>query len=145
MLSKPQHGWTEITIGCFVGDGSYIQDIPVLLLEAFTKAIRYNIPAEITIDEEGSEFTIQTLRSTTVTTHRSASETYMFAIDVRTLAAELLADLRRDWQDWLTWPPEHDPALLDRRKQLTFVTQRADHLARLMNSLEISLQQNGGL
>ena len=145
MLSKPHHGWTEIVIGSFVGDGSYIQDIPVLLMEAFTSAIRYKTPAEITIDEEGTEFTIQTLDTTMITVDREATETFTFPISVHSLANEFLADLRRDWQDWLAWPPEYDPALLDKRRQHTFIDRRADHLTRLMNNLEKALHENGGL
>ena len=47
MLSKPEHGWTTIQIGGFVGDGSYIQDVPIMCLEAFIRALSYNIPMEI--------------------------------------------------------------------------------------------------
>lgn len=35
MLSKPQFGWTDITIGDWTGKLSYINDVPVVLLNAF--------------------------------------------------------------------------------------------------------------
>lgn len=35
MLSKPQFGWTDITIGDWTGKLSYIDDVPIILLNAF--------------------------------------------------------------------------------------------------------------
>lgn len=128
MLSKPQHGWTEITIGDFVGRGSYIQDLPTMLLEMFLRTLRWNIPAEITIDEEGSAFKFCAKNANCISIHRDSGEVFYFDIDVRTLAAEFISDLRRDWQDWILWSHEQDPAFSAKHP--------ADQLSRLINTLE---------
>ena len=128
MLSKPQHGWTEIVVGDFVGRGSYIQDLPVMLLEMFLRTLRWNIPSEITINEEGSTFRLCAASATTLSIHHSAGETFSFDIDLRILAAELIADLRRDWQDWFVWSHEHDSEFSEKH--------RCDHLSRLIDTLK---------
>lgn len=128
MLSTPRYGWTEISIGDFRGRGSHIQNIPVLLLEAFLRALRWHIPAEITIDEEGSTFDLCSLYTTTIAVHRGDDELHHFDIDVQALASELIADLRRDWQDWLCWPEGCTPT--------DSPEHRAAHLTRLINESE---------
>ena len=132
MLSAPCHGWTEITVGDFVGRGSHIQDVPVLLLEAFLRSLRWNIPAEVAIDEEGSTFELHSLDTTVISVRRDSNATYCFNLDAHTLAAELIADLRRDWQGWLLWRGSDSKTSLERR---------AAHLNRLIDELEKHLLQ----
>lgn len=134
MLSKPHHGWLDITIGDFIGRGSYIQDIPVLFLEAFIRALAYNIPATIEIDEEDSSFTIFAHRATTITVCRAEKESRFFDIDVRTLAEELLNDLNEYHDEWLKWPPEV-PHLSERDRSF-FLKKRSAQLTRLTNELK---------
>ena len=45
MLSKPQFGWTDITIGDWTGRLSYIDDVPMILLNALrepTSRVHFN-------------------------------------------------------------------------------------------------------
>lgn len=44
MLSKPQFGWTDITIGDWTGKLSYIDDVPVVLLNAFYNVLAIKNP-----------------------------------------------------------------------------------------------------
>ena len=134
MLSKPSHGWTEITVGNFTGYGSYIQDIPVLLMEALSRVLAYGITSSIDIDEEGTIFSI-TFAPDSVTLSRE-SESAFFPLSARHLAGELLADLRRDWDDWLTWPAECNPNLLSPCEIQEFRKDRATLLTRLINTVE---------
>lgn len=134
MLSKPLHGWTDITVGSSVGRGSYIQDLPTLLMEALARVLAYGISSAVEIDEEGSVFKL-IFAPDTVSFVREGKPA-VFAIPARQLARELLADLRRDWEDWLTWPTECSPSLLTPREIKDFCASRAIHLTRLMHFIE---------
>lgn len=134
MLSKPLHGWTEITIGNFVGHGSYIQDIPVIFLEAFIRALACNTPAEIVVDEEGSMFTLRSHRSTTISARRAEEEIFFFNIDSVTLAKELLKDLQESWHEWLEWPSE--VRLASEKEKSSYLKSRNTQLIRLTHELK---------
>lgn len=134
MLSKPLHGWTDITIGSATGCGSHIQDIPTLLIEALSRVLAYSVSSTVEIDEEGSVFRL-IFTPETVSFIRS-DETTVFALTARQLAHELLTDLRRDWEDWLTWPAECNPRHLSPREAKDVRQHRAAHLNRLMRTLE---------
>lgn len=140
MLSTPEHGWTEIQIGPFTGWGGFIQDVPVLFLEAFIRALSCDLPAEVQIDEEGSAFTVRAHHDTQITAFRDAVETFRCGADVRALAKELLRDLRRDWDLWLTWPLANHPDRLTKAERRDFLDRRAAHLTRLTQSLAHALQ-----
>lgn len=134
MLSKPSHGWTEITVGSFTGYGSYIQDVPVLLTEALSRVLAYGITSSIDIDEEGTIFSI-TFAPDSVTLTRGKEQS-LFPFSAHHLANELIGDLRRDWEDWLTWPAECNPRLLSSREIQDFRKDRAAYLTRLISTLE---------
>lgn len=134
MLSCPEHGWTEITIGDFISYASYIQDIPVLFLEAFIRALAYGIPAEIQVDEEGSSFTLRSHHTTTITVHRKPEEIHHFNQNVGTLAQACRNDLLQFWQAWLEWPPEAQ--LLHGKERDVFLENRSAQLTRLIRELD---------
>lgn len=134
MLSKPLYGWTDITVGNFIGRGSHIQDIPILFLEAFLRALAHNIPAEIEVDEEGSTFIMQSYHSTTITAFRNEQETFFIDADATALAAELLNDLRNNWNDWLEWPAEI--RLSSEKEKPALLKSRNIQLTRLSRELE---------
>lgn len=134
MLSKPQHGWTEITIGDFTGHGSYIQDLPVMFLEAFLRALHWGTETEITINEEGSSFTVRSLHTTEIAVHREREESFFFDTGVRELAQSLLFDLEHDRPEWLKWPPEC--RRMNEKELRSFCADRNAHLNRLINELK---------
>lgn len=39
MISNPEHGWCDFVLGDFYGTPSYITNVPVDLLQAFSDAI----------------------------------------------------------------------------------------------------------
>lgn len=140
MLGTPENGWVEIRIGAFSGWGSFIQDMPVLLLESFTRALSCGLPAEIWIDKEGSRFLIRAHCATEIVAYRGTPETFRFATDLRTLARELLCDLDRDWNFWLTWPLANRTGGMSKSELSDFLNRRAAHLTRLTQALACALE-----
>ena len=62
-IAEPQHGWSQLTIKdddgkLFNGSLSYIQDVYQMFLHAFAVYLREGIQVAISIDEEGTGFTI---------------------------------------------------------------------------------------
>lgn len=57
MISNPAYGWCDFQLGDFLGNPSYLTDVPVDLLDAF---IDYHTKGYgmAWFDEEGSEFTL---------------------------------------------------------------------------------------
>ena len=140
MLGTPENGWVEIRIGAFSGWGSFIQDVPVLLLEAFTRALSCDLPAEIWIDEEGSRFLIRAHRDTKIVAHRDAAETFRCGAGLRALAEELLLGLDRDWNFGLTWPLANRTGGMSKSELGEFPNRRAAHLMRLTQALARALE-----
>ena len=58
MFTKPKNGWTEIHLEDFEGLGSYIQDIPVMVLDRGVQSVQERTPLKLWFDEEESAFTL---------------------------------------------------------------------------------------
>lgn len=53
MLSRPQHGWTTISIGSFKDRASYMTDVSTDCLDAFIYGTEKGVPVTIYFDAEG--------------------------------------------------------------------------------------------
>ena len=58
MFTRPKNGWTEIHLEDFEGLGSYIQDIPVMVLDRGVQSVQERTPLKLWFDEEESAFTL---------------------------------------------------------------------------------------
>ena len=58
MLSKPEYGWSNITIRDWSDRCSYIDDIPVMLLDAIYQQLCNNTIQAVGFDAEGYEYII---------------------------------------------------------------------------------------
>ena len=58
MFTRPKNGWTEIHLEDFEGLGSYIQDIPVMVLDRGVQSVQERTPLKLWFDEEESVFTL---------------------------------------------------------------------------------------
>lgn len=110
MLSKPKHGWTDITLGDFTGRGSYLTDIPVDLLNAFINALRDFTPASVFFDEEGSEFTLVSHYDGTYIIAEREEKPELISIDIRfiELIKEVINDIESDIKGWADWMCYYD-------------------------------------
>ena len=68
MFTKPKNGWTEIHLEDFEGLGSYIQDIPVMVLDRGVQSVQERTPLKLWFDEEESAFTLTADEETKIVT-----------------------------------------------------------------------------
>lgn len=113
MLSKPEHGWSRITIGDWSDRCSYIDDVPFELLGALETSCRVNQPVAVKFDAEGWDYIIvfdqfeTHIISTRVGIFSFDDDCcysyYTIEIDREELAKELIADIRKYIDYWTEW------------------------------------------
>ena len=104
MLSRPEAGWSELTLGDFKAPVSFLTDIPFDWLRACLNSLKYGIPAAFFLDSEGTTTTIVVNFATTyIISSSDLSVTYMSDIFVTDFAKMLIEDIRRDFDKWLYW------------------------------------------
>lgn len=116
MLTKPDCGWADITIGAFCDRCSYVQNVPSELLDALIERLGKSKPTVVEIDAEGYNYAIVFGMSSVYVIHDVCEETeagvmsdgdestlMQLDVPVRSLASELIADIRRDIDVWGEW------------------------------------------
>lgn len=118
MLDTPKHGWGKIHIGAWSDRCSYLDDVPMKLLEAFMRCFREPEPQSVRFDAEGYEYIIVfDTYQTYVITSKDDDELTVLDVDYRTLAAECITDTRRDLDAWAAFLyQDADPEILQKRK-----------------------------
>lgn len=126
MLSKPKHGWTTIEVfGNRIGAASYLDDVPILTLDAFIQYFS-NIQEQgdasfsITYDAEGFSFGLVTWNDTIYAIDNCGdAEPFVRLLEVKTkngqyvsvkeglqaLGTELIDDIQSNIDDWAWWNP----------------------------------------
>ena len=108
MFAKPKNGWTDILLGDFEGLGSYIQDVPVEVMEASLSALKKNIPLRLHFDEEGSEFTLTADADTKIVAKGYyGPETYEVKLTKTELIREICEDMEEFFTDWVEFSEEY--------------------------------------
>ncbi|MGN1230763.1 MAG: hypothetical protein ACI4TP_02585 [Anaerotignum sp.] len=108
MFTKPKNGWTDILLGDFEGLGSYIQDVPVEVMDACIRALRDDVPVELHFDEEGSAFTLTADETVKIVAQGYyGPEEYEVKLTKVELAQEILEDMEKFFEDWVEWPEEY--------------------------------------
>ena len=101
MLDAPKLGWRKIHIGAWSDRCSYLDDVPMKLLEAFVRCFRESEPQSVRFDAEGYEYILVfDTYQTCVITSKDGNELTVLDVDYRTLAAECITDIRRDLDAW---------------------------------------------
>ena len=112
MLDKPEHGWSRITIGYWSERCSYLDDVPMDLLNAFILTLTYGTPSFVRFDAEGWEYLIVFSANSVEIFTEEATDVYYSSpiyryeyipINLRKLASELLSDVRQDIKAWSLW------------------------------------------
>ncbi|MBQ8554484.1 MAG: hypothetical protein IJ438_01295 [Clostridia bacterium] len=129
MLSRPEHGWSDICIGEHRLRVSYIEPVPEMLLMTFIRALSTNAAADVTFDAEGWTWRLESDAVTRLTImDGDATETYTVTVSARELAQEAVDDFQRDLEAWSSdWNCRHRPGQA--------ATERAK-IARLCKQLE---------
>ena len=108
MFTKPKNGWTDIVLDEFEGLGSYIQDVPVEVMEASISALKKNEPLKLHFDEEGSEFTLTADADTKIVAQGYyGPETYEVKMTKTELIREICEDMEEYFHDWVEFSEEY--------------------------------------
>ena len=108
MFTKPKNGWTDIILDDFEGLGSYIQDVPVEVMEASISALKKNEPLKLHFDEEGSEFTLTADDKTMIVAQGYyGPETYEVERTKLELIREICEDMEEYFHDWVEFNEDY--------------------------------------
>lgn len=108
MFTKPKNGWTDIILDDFEGLGSYIQDVPVEVMEACISVLKNGTPLELHFDEEGSEFTLTADEKTMIVAQGYyGPETYEVKRTKLELIKEICEDMEEYFHEWVEFSEEY--------------------------------------
>lgn len=104
MLTKPDCGWTTVTLGDFADRASYLTNVPDELLHALIYGIETYSPTSVQFDAEGWDYTI-TFRplETYVVRVKEVPELFVIDMGIYEVAREVLADIEGDLDAWVQW------------------------------------------
>lgn len=106
MIKNDGHGWGTFKLGNFTGRLSYIEDVPVDLLQAF---IDWHDKGSgcAWIDEEGTEFTlVLTPYSAYMIVERGGVELFdLSELKIEEIEKELIDDIESDFEGWVNFMP----------------------------------------
>ena len=136
MLDKPWAGWSDIHIGDWTDRCSYIDNVPFMLLEAFTIAISKNSIESVKFDAEGWEYILVLDYSDVHIISDKADDGFIYhsvEIDREELAKELIADIRHNIDDWAEWDDwgsgiAHEDRTWERKKMLSSMCAELEEL-----------------
>ena len=124
MLDTPKHGWSNISIGSWHDRCSYLDDMPVVLLNALRRFLTAKLPVAAKFDAEGYEYILVfDFGVVHIISDDEDGDKYQLSsqeVSIPALAKELVEDIRRDidaWADWQNYEVQTKEALA-RRKQL---------------------------
>lgn len=108
MFTKPKNGWTDILLDDFEGLGSYIQDVPVEVMEASIAALKKDIPLKLHFDEEGSEFMLTADADTKIVAQGYyGPEEYEVKMTKIELIREICEDMEEYFHDWVEFNEDY--------------------------------------
>ncbi|MBQ2924799.1 MAG: hypothetical protein IJE57_04410 [Anaerotignum sp.] len=138
MFTKPRNGWTDIVLDDFEGLGSYIQDVPVEVMEATISALKKDALLELHFDEEGSEFTLTADENTKIVAQGYyGPETYEVKRTKTELIREIFEDMEEYFTDWVEFSEEYVYFEDDEAEQKqAFYEEREIVLKALLNELK---------
>lgn len=123
MLDTPKYGWCHLQIGDWQDRCSYLNDVPVLLLDALTAALKRGTHlAAVSLDAEGYEYIVvfdgwNNIVHIITETENAYS---LNSIEARlpALAEELITDVEARLPDWAVWLPGMEEAEYRERGKL---------------------------
>ena len=108
MFTKPRNGWTDIVLDDFEGLGSYIQDVPVEVMESCISALKHDKPLELHFDEEGSEFTLTADDNTKIVAQGYyGPEEYEVKRTKLELIREICEDMEEYFHEWVEFNEDY--------------------------------------
>lgn len=111
MLSRPENGWTDITIGEWTDRASYVSDVQIDLLDCFIKVFKDNNSHCVSCDAEGWEYIIVIdLNAIHIIESKDTYEYYSYDFmenntTLKDVAKELYNDIKENLDAWSVWEP----------------------------------------
>lgn len=127
MLSKPESGWSTITIGSWEDRCSYLDDVPYMLVTAIDASCRTHTPQAVEFDAEGHEYILVIGdHCTHIITDGDLGYVYRTVeISNKELCRQVIDDIRQYLDDWAVWPShiacrprEHEDEIGERKADL---------------------------
>ena len=141
MFTRPKNGWTEIHLEDFEGLGSYVQDIPVMVLDRGVQSVQERTPLKLRFDEEESAFTLTAEeKKKTVTEGEFGAEEYNIKCSKLDLIREIKNDIEKYFSDWVTFSEEYAYAEEEAEAQEIY-QKREKMLKEKLAALEAALQK----
>lgn len=125
MLSKPEYGWTTVSLGERADRASYLTDVPMDILDGFINNKENDF--YLSFDAEGWEFEIVVRNNNAnMIKYKDTDDITVFAavpITKEELALEVANDIEKDIEAWTIWfVPEcknsNDEILVKRKARL---------------------------
>ncbi|MCC8045816.1 MAG: hypothetical protein LIP12_09995 [Clostridiales bacterium] len=122
MLSSPKHGWATITMQDWSDRCSYLNDIPLDLLETLIRVFKTHNPQAVRIDAEGWEYLlIFDKYDSYIIEEKDDPSLHHIDLNLNNIAKELISDIRKDideWTDWFSYRDSTEEELLERKERL---------------------------
>lgn len=117
MISNPEHGWCDIQIGNWSGKLSYIDDVPMILLNALREPT-----SRVHFDTEGGDIYIFFTEETTyvVDDSEGTGEPNLYVENINRVenAYSLYVDIVNHIKEWSEWGLDFDEENPDKRAEL---------------------------
>lgn len=132
MLSKPVHGWTDITIGDWKDRASYLTSVPCDMLDKVADILEYRLPTCVYCDAEGWEYIIVFEHFETFIIHQE-EKNVLISIDIKIedIAKELLKDIKDYFEDWVVWEPDCGKHNIEKYREE--LKKKVERLEKLIN------------
>lgn len=110
MISNPKCGWCKFKLNDFVGNASYLTNVPLELLEAFVNFWNNSSALAVHFDEEGTEFTLViNPNSIFIIVERDEKPELIYIENyVENLTLELIKDIEADFDGWVNFITSDD-------------------------------------
>lgn len=139
MFTKPKNGLDGNPSEDFEGLGSYIQDIPVMVLDRGVQSVQERTPLKLWFDEEESAFTLTADEETKIVTEGNfGAEEYHIKCAKLDLIREIKNDIEKYFSDWVTFSEDY---AMPRRKPSAGNLSKREKMLKKKCALEAALQK----
>lgn len=110
MISNPKCGWCKFELNNFIGNPSYLTNVPLDLLEAFVNFWNNSSAIAVHFDEEGTEFTLViNCNSIFIIEERNEKPELIYIENyVENLTLDLIKDIESDYEGWVNFITSDD-------------------------------------
>lgn len=111
MISRPENGWVDITIGDWTDRASYLTDVQIDFLDCLISVLENHTPSCFSCDAEGWEYTIVISENNIhIIEEKEDYEYYTYDFydnntGLKDIAKIIYEDINNNMDVWCTWEP----------------------------------------